>query len=112
MNILKVLGRSKQIFDNDYQENFNKFVEIFDSSRILVVGAAGSIGKVVSKKLLNFNPAALHLIDISENNLVELIRDLRSSNIIIQTDLKTLPLDAASSFFDQFIESQSKYDYI
>jgi FlaA1/EpsC-like NDP-sugar epimerase len=112
MNIYKILGRSNEIFDKDYQENFSKFLEIFHSSRILVVGAAGSIGKMVSKKLISYNPSALHLIDISENNLVELIRDLRSSNFLIQTDLLALPLDVSSLIFDKFIESQCEYDFI
>ena len=52
------------------------------------------------------------MVDISENNLVEIVRDLRSSFGYTTTNFKALPLDVNSSMFDAFIESQENYDYV
>ena len=49
------------------------------SSRFLVLGGAGSIGQAVVKEIFKRNPKKLHVVDISENNMVELVRDIRSS---------------------------------
>ena len=54
--------------------------EKVESSRFLVIGAAGSIGRAVTCELFKRNPKTLHAVDISENNLVELVRDLRSNH--------------------------------
>ena len=54
--------------------------EIITNARILISGAAGSIGREVVFELTRFNPAALHCVDISENGLVSVTRKLRSTN--------------------------------
>ena len=56
-----------------------KFQEKIRKSKFLVLGGAGSIGQAVTKEIFKRNPKKLHVVDISENNLVELVRDLRSS---------------------------------
>jgi FlaA1/EpsC-like NDP-sugar epimerase len=47
--------------------------------RVLILGAAGSTGTAFVRQLIDYRPGALHLVDVSENNLVEVVRDLRSS---------------------------------
>ncbi len=64
------------------------------------------------KEIFKRNPKRLHTVDISENNLVELVRDIRSSLGYIEGDFQTLPLDCGSEEFDAFIRSQKPYDYI
>ena len=58
------------------------------------------------------DPRALHVVDISENNLVEVVRDIRSSLGYGSGDFLTVPVDAGSRYFDAFVESQAPYDYI
>ena len=79
---------------------------------LLVIGAAGSIGQAVCKEIFRRQPQILHVIDISENNLVELVRDLRSSFGYIKGEFKTFAIDCASIEFEVLFKYQSSYDYI
>ena len=111
MDILKILGRDKEIFDEDVLINEDKLREQIKDSRVLIIGAAGSIGQSVTKEILKRKPKLVHLLDISENNLVELIRDIRSSSdhsgLIIETFCFDICSDSLNKFFDHY-----EYDYV
>ena len=77
-----------------------------------MIGAAGTIGQAVTKEIFKRSPRKLHAVDISENNLVELVRDLRSSIGYISGDFQTFALDAGDEVFKSFIKSSSAYDYV
>ena len=81
-------------------------------SSFLVLGAAGTIGQAVTKEIFKRNPKKLHCVDISENNLVELVRDIRSEYGYIDGDFQTFALDIGSPIYDAFIESDGVYDYV
>ncbi len=85
-------------------------------SRFLVVGGAGSIGGAVVRELFARNPRALHVIDTSENNLAELVRDLRSSLGYIDGDFHAYCFDGLgpefSAFAKQALEPGTPYDYV
>ena len=83
-----------------------------EGARILVIGGAGTIGQAVVRELFKRDPRALHVVDISENNLVEVVRDLRSTLGYGSGDFQTPPLDVGRRYFDAFVESQQPYDYI
>lgn len=85
---------------------------VISKSEFLVIGAAGTIGQSVTKEIFKRNPKKLHVVDISENNLVELVRDLRSEYGYIDGDFQTYALDIGSPIYDAFIESDGKYDYV
>ena len=72
----------------------------------------GSVGQAVSKEIIKRNPIALHVVDINENNLVELVRDIRSSNFNFNSDFKTFPLDIGSKTYDSFFLCNGNYDYV
>jgi FlaA1/EpsC-like NDP-sugar epimerase len=112
MNILKLIGRSSEIFTKDLQENERELKKIISESSFLILGGAGSIGQAVTKEIFKRNPLKLHIVDISENNLVELVRDLRSSYGYIDGDFQTFALDIGSIEYDAFIELDGKYDYV
>lgn len=112
MNILKLIGRDEEIFEKDISAHENQLSFIVSSSSFLVIGGAGSIGQAVTKEIFKRNPAKLHVVDISENNMVELVRDLRSSYGYIDGDFQTFALDIGSIEYDAFINSDGKYDYI
>ena len=112
MNILKLIGREEEIFEKDISTYENELSKIVSNSSFLVIGGAGSIGQAVSKEIFKRNPLKLHVVDISENNMVELVRDLRSSYGYINGDFQTFALDIGSVEYDAFIKSDGKYDYV
>ena len=112
MNIMQIAGRTRPLFDMDVSKHEADLRACIQSSRILVIGGAGTIGQAVVREFFKRNPRALHVVDISENNLVELVRDVRSTLGYVSGDFQTLPLDAGSRYFDAFVESQEPYDYI
>jgi FlaA1/EpsC-like NDP-sugar epimerase len=112
MNILKLIGREEEIFEKDISTYENELSAIVSSSSFLVIGGAGSIGQAVTKEIFKRNPVKLHVVDISENNMVELVRDLRSSYGYIDGDFQTFALDISSIEYDAFINSDGKYDYV
>ena len=111
-SILSLIGREKELFSNDIKTHEKELINIVSNSRFLVVGAAGSIGQAVTKEIFKRNPLKLHAVDISENNMVELVRDIRSSFGYIEGDFQTFALDIGSIEYDAFIESDGQYDYV
>ncbi|EIY7828028.1 UDP-N-acetylglucosamine 4,6-dehydratase [Escherichia coli] len=111
-NILQLIGRNKALFGDDVSENEEELQRIVATSRFLVLGAAGSIGQAVTKEIFKRNPQKLHVVDISENNMVELVRDIRSSFGYIDGDFQTFALDIGSVEYDAFIKADGKYDYV
>ncbi len=112
MNILKLIGRNNELFEDDIKTFGKELDEIVKKSRFLVVGGAGSIGSAVVKEIFKRNPKKLHVVDISENNLVELVRDIRSSLGYIDGEFKTFAIDIGSDIYDAFIRQDGAYDYV
>lgn len=112
MNVIKLIGREQEIFEKDVSKYKSELNEIIKKSSFLVIGGAGSIGQAVTKEIFKRNPAKLHVVDISENNMVELVRDLRSSYGYIEGDFQTFALDIGSVEYDAFINSDGEYDYV
>jgi len=108
MSILNLIGRDKELFSEDVQEYSEQLKNIVSNSSFLIIGAAGSIGQAVSKEIFKRNPKKLHVVDINENNLTELVRDVRSSFGYIKGDFKTYALDIGSIEYDAFIKSDGK----
>lgn len=106
------MNRSRSLFEADIELNLNEIRSIVKASRFLVVGGAGSIGRQLVKELFSYDPMVLHVIDLSENGLVELVRQIRSTSGYGAGDFRALPLDVGSSFFDAFIKSSGGYDFI
>lgn len=112
MNILSLIGRNKELFSEDIAEYEKELSRIVSSSTFLVIGGAGSIGQAVTKEIFKRRPRKLHVVDISENNMVELVRDIRSSFGYIDGDFQTFALDIGSVEYDAFIEADGRYDYV
>ena len=110
--ILKLIGRDELLFSDDIATNCKSLNKEVATSNFLVIGAAGTIGQAVTKEIFKRNPRKLHAVDISENNLTELVRDIRSSFGYIDGDFSTYALDIGSIEYDAFINSDGKYDYV
>jgi len=111
-SVLSLIGRERELFSNDISHCEESLSRIISTSRFLVLGGAGSIGQAVTKEIFKRNPAKLHVVDISENNLVELVRDIRSSFGYIPGDFRTFALDIGSLEYDAFFKADGGYDYI
>lgn len=112
IRILNLVGRSLPLFESDISEREFYLRNEIERSKFLVIGGAGSIGQAVTKEIFRRNPLKLHVVDISENNMVELVRDLRSSYGYIDGDFQTFALDIGSIEYDAFIEADGQYDYV
>ena len=112
MNILNLIGRTEPLFTEDLSSCKKQLEKEVSSSKFLVLGGAGSIGQAVTKEIFKRNPLKLHVVDISENNIVELVRDIRSSLGYIEGDFQTFALDIGSVEYDALIEADGQYDYV
>ena len=112
MNILEIIGRNKELLRADLDNFSHDLNHKTAKSKFLVIGGAGSIGQAVSKEIFKRDPQALHIVDISENNMVELVRDLRSSVGYGSGDFKTFALDCSSLEFEAMIANEGPYDYV
>lgn len=110
--MLNLIGRTQALFINDIAQNTLELKNQVSSSRFLVLGGAGSIGQAVVKEIFKRNPQKLHVVDISENNLTELVRDIRSSFGYIDGDFQTFALDIGSIEYDAFFKAGGEYDYV
>ncbi|WP_299099577.1 UDP-N-acetylglucosamine 4,6-dehydratase [uncultured Winogradskyella sp.] len=110
--ILNLIGRKNELFNDDLKVLNDELKAIVTKSKFLILGGAGTIGQAVTKEIFKRNPLKLHVVDLSENNLVELVRDIRSSLGYINGDFKTFALDIGSVPYDAFIESDGNYDYV
>lgn len=110
--MLKIIGRDSLLFSNDISDNLEILNDTIKSSSFLVIGGAGSIGQSVVKEIFKRKPKKLDVVDLSENNLTELVRDIRSSLGYIDGKFKTYAIDVGSVEYDAFINSDGKYDYV
>ncbi len=110
--ILNLLNRRTSLFDKDFRGFLAEMQEKAIKSSFLVVGGAGSIGSAVVKTLVDLGAEKIQIVDISENNLVELIRDIRSSKELISTEIETFALDCGSQEFQKFFDDQVAIDYL
>lgn len=114
--LLKLIGRSEPLFIEDLESCGAQLRAAVAEGRFLVIGGAGSIGSAVVRELFVRSPRVLHVIDISENNLAELVRGIRSSMGYIAGDFATYCFDVLGTEFDAFIHAQlaagGGYDYV
>ncbi len=112
MNILKVIGRDQELFCTDIKLVSDELSYSITNSKFLVIGGAGSIGHAVAREIFKRDPKALHIVDISENNMVELVRDLRSTIGYSSGDFRTFAVDCGSVEFEALIKEEGPYDYV
>ena len=111
-NVLSLIGRNHPLFESDISRHEKDLSTIVSSSRFLVIGGAGSIGQAVTREIFKREPKALHVVDISENNVVELVRDIRSTLGYIKGDFRTFSIDCSKPEFGALIQWSGGYDYV
>lgn len=112
MNMLSLIGRDTALFAEDIRVHEAELLRLVSSGRFLVIGGAGSIGQAVTREIFKREPKVLHVVDISENNMVELVRDIRSTLGYIEGDFQTFAIDCASPEFEALMRAGDGYDYV
>lgn len=112
MNVLQMIGRERPLFDVDVQRVEGELSARVAASRFLVIGGAGSIGQAVTREIFKRRPKALHVVDISENNMVELVRDIRSTLGYIDGDFRTFAIDCGGREYEALMHAERGYDYV
>ena len=105
LKMLNLLGRKRPLFSSDITQLNLDLTSMVENGRFLVIGGAGSIGQAVTKEIFKRKPSRLHVVDISENNMVELVRDIRSTLGYIDGDFKTFAIDCGSLECEALISS-------
>jgi len=111
-DLLRLIGRDTPLFAEDLAEHGKSLDAAVAEGRFLVIGGAGSIGAAVVRELFRRGPRVLHVVDVSENNLAELVRDFRSSFGYISGDFRTFALDCGTPIFDAMVQANGPYDYV
>ena len=112
MNYLSLIGRDSVLFASDLIHKQKELSNLVNKARFLVIGGAGSIGQAVTREIFKRDPKALHVVDISENNMVELVRDIRSTEGYGTGEFKTFALDCGSVEFEALMHNEESYDYV
>lgn len=111
-DILRLIGRAAPLFSTDLSREEQNLSDIVRRGRFLVIGGAGSIGQAVTREIFKRDPAVLHVVDISENNMVELVRDIRSTQGYRGGDFRTFAVDCGSREFEALFAAEGPYDYV
>ena len=105
--------RKESMFAVDINKYRDVLLSRIENKTVLVIGGAGSIGSSFIKAILPFKPKALVVVDINENALTELTRDLRSTKgMYVPEDYVTYPMDFASSVFEKMFRKRGGFDIV
>jgi len=107
-----VTGRESSLFGSDYRQAAPRLREAFTGKRILVVGAAGSIGGSTLRCLLEWEPSETLLVDTAENNLVEVLREIRSDSSLAEANLAIEPIDFGSPMMESILSQHQGFDWV
>ena len=108
-----VTQRPQSMFLPDIEANRKQLEVQIAGKSVLVIGGAGSIGSSFIRALLPFKPRALVAVDINENALAELTRDLRSTaGMFVPEDYVTYPMDFAAPVFHKMFVSRGGFDIV
>lgn len=108
-----VTKRQESMFLKDIENNNETLKKKIEGKSVLVIGGAGSIGSSFIKAVLPFKPDSLVVVDINENALAELTRDLRSTkDMYVPDDYIPYPMDFASSVFEKMFRNRKGFDIV
>ena len=108
-----ITSRQHSMFLEDIARYHAELSSQIQGKRVLVIGGAGTIGSSYIRALLPFRPASLVVVDLSENGLTELTRDLRSTyGMYVPPDYRTYPLSFADPIFEKIFRTENGFDIV
>jgi FlaA1/EpsC-like NDP-sugar epimerase len=110
--VAALTGRKASLFSEDLARHTADLRERISAARFLVVGAAGSIGSAFVEQLLAYRPRGLSLVDINENALADLVRELRAGGGFVPDDFHTSVVPMGAAGFLRFLAAEGPFDWI
>lgn len=108
-----ITGRNRSMFVDDIEANRNILEKEIEGRSVLVIGGAGTIGSSYIRAILPFRPSKLVVVDINENGLTELTRDLRSTyGMCVPEEYHTYPLSFADPIFEKIFRAAKGFDIV
>ena len=108
-----VTKRDESLLKPDFEKYFPQLSQRINGRKVLVIGGAGTIGSFYIKAILKFNIARLVVVDINENGLTELVRDLRSSTgYNIPDEFVTYPINFGDRLFEKIFHKYGSFDIV
>lgn len=108
----KITNREKNLFHTDLTNLESIIAEKVNNKSAIVIGGGGSIGSYYIKELLKFNLKRLYIIDINENGLAELVRDIRSSDFSKLPEIKAYPINYAGTIFEKIYLENGPFEIV
>ena len=109
----RVIGRDESLFAPDLASHDAELRAGIEGKSVLVIGGAGTIGSSFIRALLPYRPARLYVVDLSENGLTELTRDLRSTaGQYVPDDFKTYPISFGDDVFARMMRREGPFDIV
>lgn len=108
-----VTHRQHSLFSGDIQNHFKEIESEVKGRSLLVIGGAGSIGSSFIKAILPFKPSKLVVIDLNENGLAELVRDIRSTNgLYVPDEFRCYTLNFADPIFERIFREEEGFNIV
>lgn len=106
-----ITKRPISMFAPDIEANKEKLTEEIKGKKVCVIGGAGSIGSSFIKAVLHFEPASVVVVDLNENGLAELVRDVRSTNgLYVPDEFRCYTLNFADPIFERIFREEKGFD--
>ena len=108
-----ITSRTSSMFTPDIETNKEQLRKEILGKSILVIGGAGSIGASYIRAILPFKPSKLVVVDLSENGLTELTRDLRSTyGLYVPNEYRTYTLNFSDPIFERIFREEKGFDIV
>ncbi len=108
-----VTRRPSSMFENDIKANAAQLTQEIEGKSVCVIGGAGSIGSSFIKAVLGFRPGKLVVIDLNENGLAELTRDIRSTEgLFVPEEYRAYTLNFADPIFTRIFREEKGFDIV
>jgi FlaA1/EpsC-like NDP-sugar epimerase len=108
-----ITKRDESLLSNDFQKQDTEMQKRINGKSVLVIGGAGTIGSSYIKAILKFDIRKLVVVDINENGLTELVRDVRSAGIYnIPDDFITYPVNFGDKVFEKLFRFHGPFEIV
>jgi FlaA1/EpsC-like NDP-sugar epimerase len=108
-----VTFRPSSLFEPDIKANAETLTREIKGKKVCVIGGAGSIGSSFIKAVLRFEPASVVVVDLNENGLAELVRDVRSTNgLYVPDEFRCYTLNFADPIFERIFREEKGFDIV
>lgn len=108
-----VTYRSRSMFIDDIEANKETLMREIKDKKVCVIGGAGSIGSSFIKAMLRFEPQSVVVVDLNENGLAELVRDIRSTEgLFVPEEFRCYTLNFADPIFARIFHEEHGFDIV